>query len=47
MGTKVYTCKVDAIPAPFSLAFSVFSKFIIGPYENEDLVFNRYQYVEI
>jgi hypothetical protein len=40
--TKVSTSKVFAIPAPFSLVFNVFLELIIGPYEYEDLVFNRY-----
>jgi hypothetical protein len=41
METKVFSSKVDAIPAQFSLAFNVFLKLIIVPYGYEDLVFNR------
>jgi hypothetical protein len=37
--TKMYTSEVDAIPAPFRLAFNMFLKLITVPFGCKDLVF--------
>jgi hypothetical protein len=43
----LWTSEVDAIPAPFSLAFHVFLKLILVSYSYEDVVFNRYVEIKI